>query len=78
MTRAQALAAVWRNTPADYKGVIDGHRTIMVYRQGTVLIWLKDLTDREIHDRLKPHERPRQRSAQSGLADLPLFDPPLI
>ena len=52
MTRDQKLKLVWRHTHKDYKGVMNGERTIMVYRQGTCLVELKDLTDTEIEERI--------------------------
>lgn len=52
MTRDQKLKLVWRHTHKDYKGVMNGERTIMVYRQGTCLVLLKDLTDEEIESRI--------------------------
>jgi len=52
MTRKQKLAAVWRTTHRDYKGTIDGVRSIMVLRGGTTLVALDDLTDAEIESRL--------------------------
>lgn len=52
MMRQQQLDAVYRNTHSDYKGQINGIRTIMVYRNGTKLVALDDLTDKEIADRL--------------------------
>ena len=52
MTREQKLKLVWRKTHRDYKGTLNGERSIMVYRQGTCLVLLKDLTDEEIEARL--------------------------
>jgi hypothetical protein len=46
------LKAVWRNTHRDFRGVSNGVKTIMVYRQGTCLVALADLTDEEIQARL--------------------------
>jgi hypothetical protein len=48
MNREQKLEAIWRSTHADFKGRIDGTRTILVYRNGTCLVRLADLTDDEI------------------------------
>ena len=56
MTRKQKLAAVWRATHRDYKGKIDGVRSIMIYRNGTTLVALDDLTDAEIETRLPRKE----------------------
>ncbi len=52
MTREQQLDEVYRATHSDFKGIIDGRRLILVYRNGTCLVWLDDLTDKEIADRL--------------------------
>lgn len=52
MTREQKLAIVYRTTHKDYKGKIGDTKTIMVYRNGTFLVALNDLTDAEIADRL--------------------------
>jgi hypothetical protein len=51
-TREQKLKAVWKGTHRDYKGTMNGTRTIMVYRNGTCLVALDDLTDEEIEARL--------------------------
>lgn len=52
MTRDQKLMIVWKHTHPDYKGMLEGQRSIMVYRQGTCLVLLKDLTDTEIEERM--------------------------
>jgi hypothetical protein len=52
VTREQKLALVWKNTHSDFKGTHEGVKTIMVYRQGTRLVPLDNLTDAEIADRL--------------------------
>lgn len=52
MTREQKLKLVWKHTHRDYKGMLEGQRSIMVYRQGTCLVLLKDLTDAEIDERI--------------------------
>ena len=50
--RDRKLAAVWKATHRDFKGKLNGERSIMVYRNGTCLVLLKDLTDAEIEDKL--------------------------
>lgn len=55
MTRDQKLNAIYRATHKDYKGKVDGVRTIMIYREGTCLVRLDDLTDQEI-ERLLPKQ----------------------
>lgn len=52
MTREQKLKLVWKHTHRDYKGMLEGQRSIMVYRQGTCLVLLKDLTDAEMDERI--------------------------
>lgn len=50
------LRAVWNATHRDFKGIMNGERTIMIYRNGTMLVPLTDLTDAEIETRT-PKER---------------------
>lgn len=58
MTREQKLAAIWRTTHRDFKGTLpDGTKTILVYRNGTTLVGLNNLTDAEIEDRLPKQKR---------------------
>lgn len=57
MTRDQKLKLVWKHTHRDYKGTMNGIKTIMVYRQGTCLVALSDLTDKEIETRLPKESR---------------------
>lgn len=53
MPRNQQLNMVYQRTHSDFKGRIDGVRTIMVLRQGgSTLVRLDDLTEAEIDDRL--------------------------
>jgi hypothetical protein len=52
VTREQKLKLVWKHTHRDYKGMLEGQRSIMVYRQGTCLVLLKDLTDAEMDERI--------------------------
>lgn len=52
LTREQKLKKVWNNTHKDYRGKIDGRKSILVYRSGTTLVFLDDLTDAEINDKL--------------------------
>jgi hypothetical protein len=52
MNREQKLRLVWKHTHRDYKGMLEGQRSIMVYRNGTCLVLLKDLTDNEIDERI--------------------------
>lgn len=44
---------IWRATHRDYKGLdADGLRSIMVYRNGTTIVALEDLTNAEFNDAL--------------------------
>jgi hypothetical protein len=53
VTREEKLAAIWRNTHADFKGKIDGKACILVLREGgTRSVPLTDLTDDEIAAKL--------------------------
>ena len=53
MTREQKLKLVWKHMPKDYRGKLpDGTKTVMIYRNGTCLVALENLTDAEINDRL--------------------------
>ncbi|HVG51651.1 MAG TPA: hypothetical protein VM867_08465 [Xanthobacteraceae bacterium] len=52
MTREQKLKLIWRHTHRDFKGTLDGERSILTYRNGTCLVLLKDLTDDEIESRI--------------------------
>lgn len=54
MTRRQLEAAVWKFTHADYKGVYQGKKSILVYRanEGTTLVAIADLPDAELERRL--------------------------
>lgn len=46
--RERRLDAIYRAMHADYKGRINGVRTVMVLRGGSVLIALDDMTDEEM------------------------------
>lgn len=53
MPRNLQLDMVYQRTHSDFKGRMDGVRTIMVLRQGgSTLVRLDDLTEAEIDDRL--------------------------
>lgn len=56
MSRNEKLRLIWRSTHRDFKGTIDGMKTILVYRNGTCLVALDDLTDEEIA-KLLPKKR---------------------
>lgn len=49
LSRAKKLALIYRHTHRDYKGRIDGIKTVLVLRAGgTTLVDLNSLTDAEI------------------------------
>lgn len=48
LTREQKLKLIYRHTHKDYKGTTHGVKTILVFRNGTCLVRLDDLTDDEI------------------------------
>lgn len=50
--RDKKLALVWKHMHRDYKGRVNGERHVMVYRNGTMLVPLSDLTDAEIESNL--------------------------
>lgn len=50
--RKEALKLIWRHTHKDYRGALDGAKTILVFRNGTCLVALDDLTDAEIAEKL--------------------------
>ncbi len=53
MTKDQKLAAIWKATHADYKGVHNGEKSILVLRSGgTTIVPLSELTDAEIERHL--------------------------
>lgn len=53
MTRDQQLTLIYRHTHRDYKGRLNGQRTVLTLRQGgTTLVQLDSLTDAEIADKL--------------------------
>ena len=52
LTREQLLRKIYTKTHRDFKGKIEGRKMILVYRSGTCLVALDDLTDREMYDKL--------------------------
>jgi hypothetical protein len=47
------LQMIWKKTHRDFKGKVEGKRSILVNREGaTCLVPLTDLTDEEIERRL--------------------------
>lgn len=66
LTREQKLNLIYRHTHRDYKGKLAGERSILVLRQATTLVQLKDLTDAEITYKL-PYAL-RQEEKRKGQA----------
>ena len=52
MTRETKLNLIYRHTHRDYKGGKGAERTILVYRGGTALVLLDNLTEAEISFKL--------------------------
>lgn len=52
-SRDEKLKAIYKNTHKDFKGIINGSKTIMINRGGAVIVKLTDLTESEI-DNLLP------------------------
>lgn len=52
--RATALRLIWNATGKDYRGKLNGRRSVMVYSEqhGTCLAYLDDLSDEEIRRKL--------------------------
>lgn len=49
IAKPEALDEVWLRTHADFKGIVDGRRSLMVFRgDGPTLVPLDDLTPAEI------------------------------
>lgn len=56
MDKQQALAQIWRSTHSDFKGMLNGARSIMVYRNGSTIVPLDQLTDAEIANIVKGYK----------------------
>jgi hypothetical protein len=70
--RVAELEQVWKATHRDYKGRdANGVRSIMVFRNGSVIVPLYDLTDKEIADRL-----PKAKPDDEEGSEAPGFDSP--
>ena len=52
MMKDEKLKLIWKTTHKDFKGKIGLDKYILVYRNGTCMVKLTDLTDEEINDRL--------------------------
>jgi len=63
LSRADALDVIWRHTHKDFRGVIDGAKTIMVNRGGlgTCTVQLDALSYYEVHDKLQYAWRAEQK-----------------
>jgi hypothetical protein len=66
MTRAQQLRLIWRHTHRDFKGKRDCHKYIVFCRaDGTHLVDLRDITDKEIADRM-PYALRKEAQRRAG------------
>lgn len=52
MSREKKLNLIYKHTHKDFKSNTNGTRTILVFRAGTCLVQLDQLTDAEIADKL--------------------------
>lgn len=60
------LRLIWKHTHPDFKGIMNGVRTILTLRQGgTTLVRLDDLTDEEKADKLK-YAKSREARGERG------------
>lgn len=48
LSREQKLDLIYKNTHSDFKGIIGGARTMLMFRGGSCIVSLNDLTDEEI------------------------------
>jgi hypothetical protein len=64
-TREKLLKKLYSKTHKDFKGVIDGVKYVLVYRQGTCSVPLDSLTDKEIY-RMLPQDI-REQAYPEGL-----------
>lgn len=51
LSKSEKLRAIWKKTHSDYKSVIEGARFILVFRNGTELVSLEELTEAEIESK---------------------------
>jgi hypothetical protein len=53
--RELKLAAIWRTTHPDYRGMVDGHKAILLYcgGAGTCLVRLDELNEKEIEEKYR-------------------------
>lgn len=66
MSRTEALRLIWKHTHRDYRGKVNGVKSVLVLRTGgTHLVPLDALTDAEVADKLAYAERREQRAVQS-------------
>lgn len=50
------LKAIWSATHRDFRGLVNGEKTILIWRNGTNLVPLRLLTESEIADKYKSAE----------------------
>lgn len=67
-THAEALRLIYKHTHKDYKGKVDGERTILMLRKGvgTVIVCMSQLTDEEIQDGLVYADRKERQASLHG------------
>lgn len=67
LTREKKLALIYRHTHRDFKGKLNGEKSILVFRtgEGTCLVTLNALTDAEIADKL-PSALRREEARKLG------------
>ncbi len=67
MTRQQQLKLIYRHTHRDYRGTVNGVKSILVLRpEGTCLVPLDTLTDTEIANKLPGAERDEAKQRALG------------
>ncbi len=72
---AKLLEQIWTRTHPDFKGYLGNKRSILVYRRGTTIVPLDELTDEEILNNLpKEVSLPLRRA----LAGHPVHGDPII
>lgn len=69
LSKQQKLALIYKHTHRDFKGEIEGEPTILVFRNGTCLIRLADMTDAEIEDRVQSALRKKSEYLARALSN---------
>ncbi len=66
MRTPKDLNLIWKHTHRDYRGVVDGKRFVMKYRNGTTLVPLDALTDAEFAEDLAYAKRCEERARKTA------------